>query len=253
VNNADTAAILTTTTSIPGQISDLGSALGKQLSAHISDELARYGPQLLPNIDPTPRAEHVSPFQSRASDNMAITADSDHGAHGLGPVPADELNLPFALFCSCQTHIKQHADRAPFWSAFLFWSFTETVGHDEKCPHRNGGTSKNTIAMLASSFFLGMIVQVRASMTLTRTASSLSISPTLTFKNTVAGSPAFDVINSLGNSSEVGDESGFLQGIRNAVRLLGDLFSKGEASPADFDDNGNSLLHVGRSTLASCY
>lgn len=97
-----------------------------------------------------------------------------------------------------------------------------------------------TLLLWAQPSILSRAVQ--ASITVTRGAGGLSISPKLTFSPIVpSNSPVFQVFTVASRIDGYYDVRTHLYTI---VKTLERLFDKGKASPYDRDEQGDSLLHV---------
>jgi len=123
-----------------------------------------------------------------------------------------------------------------------------TVFHSTEVTHRRDcswiKTAKRTTTLRLSlpffTYWLNKIVQF--TMTISKGAGALSISPGLTFYTLVPhGSPAFKIVDDLlyFDTCELTNAD-----FKGTIRQLGELFQTGRASPSDVNPHGFSLLAV---------
>ncbi|EON66425.1 hypothetical protein W97_05522 [Coniosporium apollinis CBS 100218] len=150
--------------------------------------------------------------------------------------------------CNCRAGVRSRNQKGLTRSITIFHS-TE-VTHRRDCPWFRTAKRTTTLGLSLpfSAYWLNKIVQF--TMTVSKGAGALSISPALIFRATVpSDSPAFKLVDSL-----------FYRGRRqltcvdfkNTIRQLGRLFQEDGASPGDVEDvNGETLLTYALSACSS--
>lgn len=143
--------------------------------------------------------------------------------------------------CNCRARVRRHNQKCLTRSITIFHS-TE-VTHRRDCPWFK--TAKRTttfgLSFPLSAYCLSKIIQF--TMTVSKGAGALSVSPGLTFRATVpCNSPAFKLVGYV--TRRIGYERTGV-GFKDTIRQLERLFQEGGASPGDVEDrHGDTLLTV---------
>ena len=153
-----------------------------------------------------------------------------------------------SVSCTCRTGTgsqkfsKSHASISRTTS----WGFSihlANANHDRGCPHSAGVEKSWSMALRLAycSKFLARAVQ--ASVSLTRGAGGIALSPNLQLRCLVPyDSPAIALITEPFPDNETFDNIKIVASQR--VQRLRQMFQDGKASPYDVDIHGNTLLHV---------
>ena len=159
--------------------------------------------------------------------------------------------------CSCKlrhnsTHIGSYPETSYFgMTAFSKWKFifeTQSMSHHPTC-HLFASSPSTTVARFCmkrcGAFLAGAL---EASISITRGAGGLSISPNLRCARLVSrDSPAFKLVDDLSQKFYVltPEDMGGLEALVDiSIHGLALLFRDGKASPYDVDPEGGTLLHV---------
>lgn len=150
----------------------------------------------------------------------------------------------FTFKCCCIRPLYGKESRWTRHKYSIYW--LSTASHHKTCPFHQFAERKQILGFNYAFCAYIMNISLRATISIVTGAGGLSISPRLSFRNTVPyDSPAFKLLRQLriSNPDHIGSStmSRFLE---TTLRQLYQLFSDGKASPHDETKYGETLLHV---------
>ena len=169
-------------------------------------------------------------------------------AHKRIRIPSNARLRTTSVGCTCPTSTgsqqfsKSHASnsRATSWD---FSIHSANLHHDRHCLHYAWDETSWSMRLRLAYCSKLLARAVEASLSLTRGAGGIALSPTLQLRCLVPfDSPAFTLVRDPFPRGMTFDDKEIVANQR--LQILRQMFQDGKASPYDVDVNGNTLLHV---------
>ena len=154
-------------------------------------------------------------------------------------------------YCNCCPHIREQTATYSIGGIKLFKTLAESRKHSVTCPLYIGTEAVTTVGLKMTYYGRLVASTIRASMLITVGAGGRSISPCLNFRAQVPNdSPAFSILSRyndlwyLSSGDALPSRNEVSEFFESALQQLYELFKNKEASPADINEFGETLVHV---------